>query len=171
MAGPYYPKNIVILRENLRLNQTELAERIGAKRGAVAQWERGKNKPGALKVTKMAQLAGVTEHQFLNTRITLLQNPAKSSNGPPTAPPTNFNGDLPLDLTGGTLTMSHLISMSILDLQELQRQQDNIEMVKAIQEVITYKQYCEALQRENDLLQKMIVTKDQVIKRYESESK
>lgn len=59
-------------------------------------------------------------------------------------------------VNGKALTMATMISMSIADLMVLQKAQEDVETVKAIQEVITHKQTLEALQRENSLLKEII---------------
>lgn len=59
-------------------------------------------------------------------------------------------------IPGGTIELNDLILLSIEQLYSLQNEQEDLQMVKAIQQVIAYKQYAEGLERENKLLKEMI---------------
>jgi putative transcriptional regulator len=53
------------LRQEAGLTQTELAERAGVKRDAVARWERGAREPGWFNVVALAEALGVDCLAFL----------------------------------------------------------------------------------------------------------
>jgi transcriptional regulator with XRE-family HTH domain len=52
------------LREKAGLTQTELAEKVGVKRDAVARWEAGAREPGWSNVVALAEALGVTCQAF-----------------------------------------------------------------------------------------------------------
>lgn len=68
----------------------------------------------------------------------------------------NFRRQYPYTKASGELSMNDLILLSIEQLFSLQNEQEDLQMVKAIQQVIAYKQYAEGLERENKLLKEMI---------------
>lgn len=68
----------------------------------------------------------------------------------------NFRRQYPYKKASGELSMNDLILLSIEQLFSLQSEQEDVTMVKAIQQVIAYKQYAEGLERENKLLKEMI---------------
>lgn len=55
-------------RENKRLTQEELAEAIGVSRTAVAMWETKHILPRASRLTKLADILGVTVDELLTER-------------------------------------------------------------------------------------------------------
>jgi transcriptional regulator with XRE-family HTH domain len=61
-------KKIKDLRTMMNLKQRELAEKIGGGvlQSTVSQWERGKQEPNAENNLKLANLAGVAPHEWLN---------------------------------------------------------------------------------------------------------
>lgn len=149
--------NIVILRENLGLTQDQLAVKIGSKRGAVAQWELGANYPREIKITKLSKLAGVTEHEFKNSPLRLKNATSdKKENEKEGIFRMNFKRQYPYTKASGELSMNSLILLSIDELVKLQSEQEDVEMVKAITQVIQYKQYAESLERENKTLRDFI---------------
>ena len=61
-------KKIKDLRTLMNLKQRELAEKLGGdvKQSTVSQWERGKQEPNAENNLRLASLAGVAPHEWLN---------------------------------------------------------------------------------------------------------
>lgn len=62
------------------------------------------------------------------------------------------------------LSMSDMIHMSLNDLMALQKTQEDVQHVKDMQAVISYKLQFEAMQRENELLRQRISDKEEIIR-------
>ena len=58
------PINVTSIREKLRLNQSQLAQRLGVTKGAVSQWESGANAPSVSVAYMLRALeAEIENHQ------------------------------------------------------------------------------------------------------------
>lgn len=80
---------------------------------------------------------------------------------------TNINRPSTYKGVDNSTPMNDLILMTIEDLILLQKQQEDVETVKAIQQIISYKQYTESLERENKLLKDMINLQQKTIENLE----
>lgn len=60
MARPEWATRIVALRKQLRLLQTQFAERLQVTQSAISQWERGASEPSAENYIRMANMADET---------------------------------------------------------------------------------------------------------------
>lgn len=60
MRGGYILNKIKVLRENLKISQTKIAEILGVKQSAVSQWETGETIPRADKLPELAKILGCT---------------------------------------------------------------------------------------------------------------
>lgn len=56
---------IKMLRENLRLTQYQLAQKMDVTQGAVAQWEAGLSRPEIGRLPNLAKVLGVTVDELL----------------------------------------------------------------------------------------------------------
>jgi transcriptional regulator with XRE-family HTH domain len=60
VARPEWATRIVALRKQLRLLQTQFAERLQVTQSAISQWERGASEPSAENYIRMANMADET---------------------------------------------------------------------------------------------------------------
>ena len=60
MARPEWATRIIALRKQLRLLQTQFAERLQVTQSAISQWERGASEPSAENYIRMANMADET---------------------------------------------------------------------------------------------------------------
>jgi len=60
VARPEWATRIIALRKQLRLLQTQFAERLQVTQSAISQWERGASEPSAENYIRMANMADET---------------------------------------------------------------------------------------------------------------
>lgn len=158
----YIAHNLKFLRRKHRLSFNDIADKTSIHKSTIASYEYGKAKPkeGALK--KLAELFAVNAEDLMFKNIerhTGLSHTDKDIKGDS----NHTNKYVHSTRTQHPLPMSTMLAMSIADLLELKKMQDDVDYVKSITEIITYKQECEHLKIQNELLQARISDKDQTI--------
>lgn len=150
--------NIKELRKAIGYSSVfKFATAVGLPEKRVDAWERGNGNPkvdDAIMLAKFFKidLELLREKELTENQVkTIAEKLKKNKQNSP-----NLNGNDPYNLPGGKNQMNDLILMSIEALFKLQELQEDLQMVKAIQQVIAYKQYAEGLERENKLLKEMI---------------
>ena len=72
-------KNITTLRQNRKMTQAELAEKLNYSDKAVSKWERGESVPDVLVLKSIADLFGVSLDYLLEENHSTLPQPAEAS--------------------------------------------------------------------------------------------
>lgn len=72
-------KNITALRQNRKMTQAELADKLNYSDKAVSKWERGESVPDVLVLKSIADLFGVSLDYLLEETHTTLPQPAETS--------------------------------------------------------------------------------------------
>jgi transcriptional regulator with XRE-family HTH domain len=87
----WFPGRLRELREAAGLTQTQLAERVGVQRDAVARWEAGNREPLWSNVVALAESLGVSTEAFLQPPTPRAPagpgRPARATVEPPTREP------------------------------------------------------------------------------------
>lgn len=130
----------------------DIAEATSIPKSTVSSYEDGRAKnPKEENLKKIADLFRVTVPELVFKKIGQFPEATNRIELPP-----NFDKKTTYKLKGGNLSVNDLILMTIEQLYKLQAEQEDGAAIKAIAQVITYKQYAESLERENKLLKEII---------------
>jgi transcriptional regulator with XRE-family HTH domain len=80
------PEVIQAQRAQLRLSQTQLAQRVGVRQATISEWESGKSAPSAMNLVTMAHVFGMTVAD-LHALIQRDDHPMVIRESPPALPP------------------------------------------------------------------------------------
>lgn len=149
--------NIKELRKAIGYSSVfKFAAAVGLPEKRIDAWERGSGNPKVDDTIKIAKFFGI-ELQVLREKE-LTEDQIKSIAQKLVGPfKMNFNNQHPYKKPG-ELVMNDLILLSIEQLYKLQSEQEDAATVKAIAQVIAYKQYAEGLKARNDDLRREIET-------------
>ena len=148
--------NIKFLRKSIGKSQDEFGQLFGVPRTTIASYEHEQVTPKADLAIRISNHFGFKMEDFFNRRLTVEDLKPDKKYNVKEAKSHISDHEVPLYIAKNHLyAMGRLLQIPLDKLLTLQHEERDIEKIKLIQEVITWKQRVEHLESENNLLKQL----------------